>query len=216
MGIAGNEDGDGSPAIGIPEYYRLNWARTTLDRTHNLQMHGIVELPFGKGKRWTNNGIGAAVLGGWQLNGVMSMYSGQPFTVTSPGTSLNAPGNSQRADLVKLEVARLGRAGPGQKYYDPTAFAEVRDVRFGTAGFNILDSPGTFNLDMGLFRSFKVTERIGLQFRAETFNFTNTPHFTAPNGNVTSSSFMEISGVRGLGREGIDERVFRFGLRLGF
>ena len=111
MGIAGNEDGDGSPAIGIPEYYRLNWARTTLDRTHNLQMHGIVELPFGKGKRWTNNGIGAAVLGGWQLNGVMSMYSGQPFTVTSPGTSLNAPGNSQRADLVKLEVARLGRAG---------------------------------------------------------------------------------------------------------
>ncbi len=216
MGIAGNEDGDGSPAIGIPEYYRLNWARTTLDRTHNLQMHGIVELPFGRGKKWVSNGMGAAVLGGWQLNGVLSMYSGQPFTVTAPGTSLNAPGNSQRADLVKPEVARLGGAGPGQKYYDPTAFAEVRDVRFGTAGFNILDTPGTFNLDMGLFRSFKVTERIGLQFRAEAFNFTNTPHFTGPNSNVTSSSFMEISGVRGLGREGIDERVFRFGLRIGF
>ncbi len=216
MGIAGNEDGDGSPAIMIPEYYALNWARTTLDRTHNLQIHGIVEFPFGRGKKWISQGFGAMILGGWQINGVASMYTGQPFSISAPGTSLNAPGNTQRADLVKPNVAKLGGAGPGQKFYDPTAFAEVTQVRFGTAGFNLLNSPGTFNLDAGLFRSFSITERINMQFRAESFNFTNTPHFTAPNGNVSSSSFMEVSGVRGLGREGIDERVFRFGLRLAF
>jgi hypothetical protein len=216
MGIAGNEDGDGSPAIGIPEFYDLNWARTTLDRTHNLQIHGIVELPFGRGKKWMTQGFGAAILGGWQINGAASMFTGQPFTVTSPGTSLNAPGNTQRADLVKSEVAKLGGAGPRQKFYDTTAFKEVTDVRFGTAGFNLLNSPGTFNLDTGLFRSFRITEKITAQFRAEAFNFTNTPHFTAPNGGVTSSAFMEVSGVRGLGREGIDERVFRFGLRVAF
>jgi len=216
MGISGNEDGDGSPAIGIPEFYDLNWARTTLDRTHNLQIHGIVELPFGRGKKWTTQGFGAAILGGWQINSAVSMFTGQPFTVTSPGTSLNAPGNTQRADLVKSEVAKLGGAGPRQKFYDTTAFKEVTDVRFGTAGFNLLNSPGTFNLDTGLFRSFRITEKITAQFRAEAFNFTNTPHFTAPNGGVTSSAFMEVSGVRGLGREGIDERVFRFGLRVAF
>jgi len=216
MGIAGNEDGDGSPAIGIPEYYDLNWARTTLDRTHNLQIHGIVELPFGRGKSWVTNGFGAAILGGWQVNTLLSMYTGQPFTVSAPGTSLNAPGNSQRADLVKPSVAKLGGTGPRQKFYDPTAFAEVTAVRFGTAGFNLLNSPGTFNMDAGLFRSFRISERFSAQFRAEAFNFTNTPHFTAPNGNVTSSSFMEVGGVRGFGREGIDERVFRFGLRLAF
>ena len=216
MGIAGNEDGDGSPAIGIPEYYALNWARTTLDRTHNLQIHGIVELPFGRGKKWINQGFGAMILGGWQINGVASMYTGQPFSISAPGTSLNAPGNSQRADLVKPNVAKLGGAGPRQKFYDPTAFAEVTEVRFGTAGFNLLNSPGTSNLDAGLFRSFSITEKFKMQFRAEAFNFTNTPHFTAPNGNVSSSSFMEVSAVRGLGREGIDERVFRFGLRLSF
>jgi hypothetical protein len=90
-------------------------------------------------------------------------------------------------------------------------------------------------LDLGLFREFKLTEGIKLQFRAEAFNATNTPHFNAPGSNASSPSrdeagnilldangrprlngFMEITSVRSYGREGIDERVFRFGLRLGF
>lgn len=216
MGVAGNENGDGSPAIGIPEYYFLNWSRTVLDRTHNFQFNGIAELPFGRGKQWATSGIAAMLFGGWQINGILSLYSGPPFTITAPGTSLNAPGNTQRADLVKSQVDRPGGVGRSVKYYDPTAFAEVTDARFGTAGFNLLDSPGTFNTDLSVFRRFRVTERVSIQFRAEAFNATNTPHFAAPNGTVNSSSFMEISGVRGTGREGIDERLFRFGLRLGF
>jgi hypothetical protein len=55
-----------------------------------------------------------------------------------------------------------------------------------------------------------------VQFRAEALNATNTPHFSAPQGSVTNTRFMEISGVTGTGREGIDERVFRFGLRATF
>jgi hypothetical protein len=187
-----------------------------LDRTHNFQFNGIAELPFGRGKQWATSGLAAALFGGWQVNGIVSMYSGPPFSVTAPGTSLNAPGNTQRADLVKPEVDRLGGVGRGRKYYDPTAFAEVNEPRFGTAGFNLLDSPGTFNTDLSVFRRFQATERVSIQFRAEAFNATNTPHFTAPNGAVNSSAFMEVSGVRGTGREGIDERLFRFGLRIGF
>jgi hypothetical protein len=160
--------------------------------------------------------VGGAILGGWQLNAILSMYSGTPFSITASGGPLNAPGNSQSADLVKTEVERLGGAGPGQFFYDPTAFADVRETRFGTAGWNLLDSPGTFNLDLGLFRNFSLSERINMQFRAEAFNATNTPHFNAPQGSVTNSAFMQISGVRGTGREGIDERVFRFGLRMTF
>ncbi len=216
MGIAGNENGDGTPSIGIPSHYFLNRSRTTLDRTHNLQLSGIAELPFGRGKNWAKTGVLAAVLGGWQFNAIVSMYTGQPFSITAPGTSLNAPGNTQRADLVKPDVRKLGGAGPGQKFYDTTAFAEVSQARFGTAGFNLLDSPGTFNTDMSLFRRFQVKERVSIQFRAEAFNATNTPHFGLPNGAVNAGAFMEVSGVRGLGRDGIDERLFRFGLRVGF
>jgi hypothetical protein len=216
MGIAGNENGDGTPSIGLPEYYVLNRARTTLDRTHNFQLSGIAELPFGRGKKWASSGLQAAIFGGWQWNAIVSMYSGPPFSVTAPGTSLNAPGNAQRADLVKSEVLKLGGVGRGQKYYDPAAFAEVTQARFGTAGFNLLDSPGTFNTDLSIFRRFPITERVSIQFRAEAFNATNTPHFSAPAGAVNSSAFLEISGVRGVGRDGIDERMFRLGLRLGF
>jgi hypothetical protein len=120
------------------------------------------------------------------------------------------------ADLIKPEVQKLGGAGRGQEYYDPAAFAEVTEARFGTAGFNLLDSPATFNTDLSVFRCLSITERVSLQFRAEAFKAANTPHFSAPAGAVNSSAFMEIGGVRGVGRDGIDERMFRLGLRLGF
>jgi hypothetical protein len=84
-------------------------------------------------------------------------------------------------------------------------------------GFNTLRSPGTVNLDLGLFREFGITEGIKLQFRTEAFNATNTPHFAAPgNANVSNPNFLIINATRQFGREGIDERVFRFGLRLSF
>jgi hypothetical protein len=213
---SGNENSDGSPRINLPAFFHLNRALSGIDRKHAFHVTSTAELPFGRGKQWVNKGIGAALLGGWQLNGIWSMYSGAPFSVTAPGADLNAPGNTQRADQVKPQVAKLGGTGPGQKFYDPAAFAQVREPRFGTAGFNSLRGPGSVNVDAGLFRRFRITERVNVQFRAEAFNFTNTPKFSAPNADVSSSQFMEITSTQGIGREGVDERVFRFGLRLGW
>ena len=109
------------------------------------------------------------------------------------------------------------------------AWAAVTDVRFGTAAFNSVQGPGTVNLDFGLFRTFRLSERIQMQFRAEAFNFTNTPHFANPSDAQATisnrvlnadgtyrSGFMEINAVKGTGREGVDERVFRLGIRLSF
>jgi hypothetical protein len=102
----------------------------------------------------------------------------------------------------------------------------VTEARFGTAGFNSLRGPGIFNLDVGLFREFGITERWRIQLRAEAFNFTNTPHFGNPGTNVSNlqlnpdgsvrslGGYTEITGLANTGRDGIDERVFRFGLRL--
>jgi hypothetical protein len=213
IGIAGADNSDGSPQIKIPQFYHLNRALSGFDRTHNLQITNILELPFGKGKRWlSNGGLFSALLSGWQVNNILSFYSGSPFNVTASGTSLNAPESSQRADLVKPKVEILGGAGRGQKYFDTLAFANVTEARFGTAAWNILRGPGVANWDFGLFRKFQLTERWDLQFRAEAFNFTNTPHFSNPNGSVTSSSFGEISSTN----PNLPERQFRFGLRLGF
>jgi hypothetical protein len=236
-------DNDGGLAINEPNFRHLNRTVLGINIPHNFQFSGSWELPFGRGKRWLNgNAVASAFTGGWQLSWLYSAFSGTPFSVTASGTSLNAPGSTQRADLVKSEVQKLGGIGVGRPFYDPTAFMPVEfdranSVRFGTAAFNLLQSPGTSNLDLGLFRQFTIKEGLTLQFRAEAFNATNTPHFAAPGGNASAPSrdsttgailtdavtglprlngFMEITNTRSFGREGIDERVFRFGLRLGF
>ena len=166
------------------------------------------------------------VLGGWQLNNILSFMSGTPFSVSASGTSLDLPGSTQRADQIKANVAIGGGTGPGQSYFDPTAFVPVTAARFGTAGFNSLRGPGVGNWDVGLFREFSIRERFRIQFRAEAFNATNTPHFSNPGGNVSNltlnpdgtvralGGFSEITSTNSIGREGIDERQFRVGLRI--
>lgn len=226
MGICGINNSDNSPCIQALDFQNLARSLQSIDRPHNLQISGIAELPFGRGKRWANSGgFVSKVTGGWQLNALFSSFTGTPFTVTSSGASLNMPGNTQRADLVGT-VRKLGGAGPGQAFYDWTAFAPVIEPRFGTLGYNTLRGPGHVNLDLGLFRRFQITEGLRLEFRAEAFNATNTPHFANPSNNISNlrlgpdgsfqSGVFEITSVNAIGREGIDERVFRLGLRFQF
>ena len=104
-------------------------------------------------------------------------------------------------------MRKLGGVGPGQPFYSPDAFVPVDEVRFGTSGRNILREPGVVNFDFSLFRQFPVTERHVLEFRAEAYNFTNTPHFARPRNNVSSARFMEVTSARQ------DQRQFRLGIR---
>jgi hypothetical protein len=162
------------------------------------------------------------VLGGWQVNGIFSSYSGTRFTVTSSGTSLNAPGNTQVADQVLPEVEKTGNIGREVPFYDPLAFRPVNDVRFGNVGRNSLVGPGVVNVDLGIFRAFRISEGSELQFRVDARNLTNTPHFNNPSANASNmtfgpdgtlldaGSFMNITGARS------DERQIRFGLRYSF
>ncbi|MGI8785395.1 MAG: TonB-dependent receptor domain-containing protein [Acidobacteriota bacterium] len=220
IGYANNSD-DTLP-IQIPQYYHLNRRVAGFDRSHNLQITNITELPFGRGKNWVTEGFLSKLAGGWQVNSILSFTTGTPFTVSASGTSLNAPGNSQRADQINPEVKILGGIGRGQSYFDPTAFAAVNDARFGTSGFNSLRGPGYANWKFGLFRNFKATERVNVQFRAEAFNFTNTPHFRAPGANVSNLQFepdgTTIRNLNGFTEvtSSYGEREFRFGLRIGF
>ncbi len=230
LGIAGLSNSDSTPRIQALEYYHLNRALTSFHTPHRLNVATLFELPFGRGKRWAADGAGAAILGGWQFNATMRAHTGTPFTVTSSGP-LNLPGSAQRADRVKEKVEILGFTGPGQSYFDPFAFAPVTEERFGTSAFNSLLGPSQFNMDVGLFRRFQITEGVDVQFRAEALNFTNTPHFNNPEGGNTNVSNMllnadgtirdlrnytSVTGTRNTGREGLDQRIFKFGIRIGF
>jgi len=209
-----------------------NRALAGFDRTHNLRVAWLAELPFGAGKQWANGGVGRKLLGGWQVNGIFSAYSGSPFSVSASGTSLNAPGgNTQTADQVLPVVKHLGGIGRSEPYFDPLAFRQVTDVRFGNTGRNILRGPATVNADLGIAREFRAGERLKMKFLAEAFNFTNTPHFSNPGGSVsdlrlnsdgsinTLGGFMTVTSTTGGGGSNNPEggpRQLRIALRMNF
>jgi hypothetical protein len=226
IGPAGFGNSGDRVSITIPAYNFLNRSQCSIHQPHRFTAMTVWQLPFGPGKKMATTGVAAAIFGGWQINGLLSMMTGNPFSVSASGTSLNAPESGQRADQVKADVVKLGNVGRGTAFYDWTAYAPVTTARFGTSGFNTLLGPGMVNLDLGLFRQFRITERVSLQFRGEAFNASNTPHFSNPNNNISNLSLnsngtfrtgvFEVTGVRNTGREGFDERMFRVGLRIGF
>ncbi|MEZ5401243.1 MAG: TonB-dependent receptor [Bryobacteraceae bacterium] len=203
-----DDDGWAGVTWNSPEVFDRNRARAGYDQTHIFQMGFVYDLPVGKGQKFDLGTVANYAIGGWQVSGIAAMFTGRPFGVGASGASLNAAGNGQTADQVGA-VTRLGGYGPGQPYYNPSAFAPVTAARFGTSGRNILDAPGVRNLDLSLAKSFQITEKVNSQFRAEFFNFTNTPQFGTPSTSVTSTNFMQVTSASG-------ERQIRFGLRFSF
>ena len=211
-----DDDGVAGLLWNDPELFERNRAVAGYNRPHMLQLAGIYQIP---GR--VANGIADLVIRNWQVSGIFSAYSGTPFTVTASGATLNAPGNIQTADQVTAGVNRLGGIGPGDPYYDPSAFAPVQRTPsvdcagiecYGNSGRNILYGPRSFNLDLAVSRTFRLSEALGVEFRSEFFNLTNTAHFNNPNGDLESSSFMTITSTD----PNAPNRVIRFGLKLKF
>ncbi len=231
FGICCDQLADNPPQVQAMQFFHLNEATLSHDRPHNFQASFVSELPFGQGKPFlSDGGAVSAIAGGWQVTGLLSLYSGTPFTVSSAATSLNLPNSNQMADSVG-EVRIIGDIGPGTSYFDPLAFRAVTEPRFGNSGFNSVRGPGFANFDFAVHRTFNFRDRWNLQVRAEVFNLTNTPHFANPgdaNRNVSNlqlnpdgtirnlGGFSSITTTANSGRDGIDERLIRFGVRLGF
>jgi hypothetical protein len=187
----------------------LNRARMSDNRTQVFVQSYMYELPFGRGKRWVQSGPGALILGGWQLQGILSLMSGQWVTPSAAAAFLNAPGNASRPDWV-APIRYIREVGRGQKWFDISAFAVPAQNTLGNAGRNIIEGPGFVNLDASVFRDFRVREGWVLTLRAEAFNASNTPHFNNPNTDINSGQFGEVTSAMQ------DARQFQFALTLRF
>jgi hypothetical protein len=174
----------------------------------------IYELPIGKGKRLGNhwNRFIDSALGGWQINGIATLQTGLPVSVTTQNTSqagnpsLRPNNNGHSAKLDGPVESRLNQ------YFDTSVFSQPAPLTFGNTGRVLPDVriPGTKNLNFSLFKTFRVKEGVALQFRGESFNVTNTPRFGRPNSNLNSAQFGIISG------QANDPREIQFGLKLLF
>lgn len=222
LGMAHVDNEKSSAYIQTPAFYFLNRGLSPWDRPQNFEAVFIAQSPFGATKRWMKTGIGSEVLGGWQVSGVLSRVSGTPFEIHAGGSSssnLNATvSNTQRPDRVKSSIQILSKYGPDTTWFDTSAFEAVTDLnRFGTSPFYVMHGPPLFDLDLGLARNFRLSERFNLQVRAQAFNFTNTPYFSNPEGDFNSSNFGRVDGLANTGRDGgVDARIFEFMARISF
>ncbi|MFN0105964.1 MAG: carboxypeptidase regulatory-like domain-containing protein [Bryobacteraceae bacterium] len=224
-----DEDGwTGAPTWNWEPVMYRNRAVAGYNRAQMFTIGSVYELPFGPGKKFATSGPVSWVIRDWQANGSMALYTGTPFTISANGTELNSPGNAQTADLLKPgKVQVKGEIGANKSWFDPLAFGQPLGVRFGSTGRNAIFGPGIFNADMSLFRTFRLTEKVRMEFKTECFNITNTPKFANPGANVSSMSLNSDGTVRALnnfssitstlgGLATPSERQFRFGMRIGF
>jgi hypothetical protein len=114
-------------------------------------------------------------------------------------------------------VQIFGNIGPGQLYFNTAAFSAPLSNTFGNTGRNVLHGPRLFEIDFSVFRRFRVTERTSLELRAESFNFSNTPHFDRPDTNFSDAAFGQVTTARGNQSVQVNEnRQLQFSLRLMF
>jgi hypothetical protein len=179
----GSDNGDGGLFRNYPLSYSLNKSQAGFNRPHTFQFYYVYALPFGKGHTFLNHGIAAWIVGGWQLNGTLSRFSGLPFGVGT-SSNLNAPGQSNAADQINANVAILGGHDPSHPYYDGSAFANPANGVLGSTGRNILRGPGLFSINQSINRTFAFKEgKLKFQLVGEAFNLTNTVVFANPGGS---------------------------------
>lgn len=136
------------------------------------------------------------LLGGWQHNGIVSLYSGTPFSIVSGLDNSLSGVNQDRADLVgSLRLTEGAKGARILRYFDTTAFALNREGTFGTSGRNILRGPGSVNLDMSIFKNIPLWEKHTFQLRGEFFNVPNRTNLGNPNGNFSATTFGRITSA---------------------
>lgn len=193
--------------------YDLRDARAVgnFDRTHLFAANVVYGLPFGKGKRWLNDGWASRLAGGFQLTGIVNASSGAALAVTQ--TDANGLGiGGARPDLIGDPAAGRGanNSNGSVQWINAGAYRLVNG-RYGTSPIRDahLRGPNFYQFDLGVQRDFNFTERVFLRFRAESFNWLNHTNLGLPESNLNSPAFGQINAV-------YDPRIFQFGLQLKF
>ena len=190
-----------------PFNLRANYGPTDYDRQHILAISHLWELPFGR----HGSNLVSTILGGWQLNGILTWETGTPLTVTADPLLCACPNNTVLAGANGSSLV-TGNFGNGQSFFNNAAFYAPAGSNIANLGRNALRGPDFWNYNMSLFKSFRVRDRFSLQLRGEAYNISNTVHPVNPVTNFNSPAFGQITNSV----NGAFGRQVNFGARVLF
>jgi hypothetical protein len=187
-----------------PFDWNSNKGLAQFDSRHRVNAALLYDLP----QVVRGRNLAAALVNGWQLNAIVRIQSGSPFTVLSGLNRSLAGVSKDHADIVG-DPKRPAGVDPVVQWFNTAAFVPNAPGTFGTSGRDILSGPGKFTVNFSTFKNFRATERFKVQFRFEAFNFFNRANFRNPIANTNSVNNGQLLGAA-------DPRVIQLGLKLLF
>ncbi|HST50455.1 MAG TPA: carboxypeptidase regulatory-like domain-containing protein [Pyrinomonadaceae bacterium] len=209
-----------------PFNYHLDYGDADLDRRHSFVANAVYELP--SAKKWGS--FASAVVGGWQMNTIVSYYGGIPldvYTGVNPnyfGLAATPANGGFRPSVVPGQPIYLSSSA-ATLFVNPLAFTLPTPGTFGNLGRGLVRQPSLKNVDFSMNKNFALTERYRLQLRAEFFNVFNHPNFngfgnsafiTNFNGPSTNPFQFTNNGQFGVLNSDRGPRNIQFGIKLNF
>jgi len=184
---------------------RCDRSLSSYNQPNRFVFNGTYELPFGRGKSVLTgaNSIVEGIAGGWQVNAIFTLSQGLPLSFDVPQNTSRSFGGGQLPDSTGNN-AGLGRSNRSiARWFDTTQFRVPAEFTFGNMSRThpTLKEDFLRQVDISIFKSFRIREALRVQFRAEAFNLTNTPVFGAPNTQLQNAQFGVINGQQNLPRQ---------------
>ena len=190
--------------------WKYDLGPSPFDRAHVAFMSFVYDVPF---LRTTPNHFLKTALGGWQVSGIVTMQSGAPIDITTNNHSVTSviPNSRNRPDL----IGKISYPHTVNEWFDTSAFADPAPGAWGNLGHAALRGPGRDNWNLSLLKNFDFTERIRLEFRAESFNTFNHTQF---KGDIQQGGISTALGSSDFGQvtAAFDPRQLQLGLKLIF
>jgi Carboxypeptidase regulatory-like domain/TonB dependent receptor len=191
------------------------------DVPQRLVISYVLDLPFGRGKRYLSNADGymEKIVGGWGIDGVTVFQKGFPLVLNNGVANFTTLfGAGSRPNVVSgcNKSAPVGGSAKLNEWFNTACFTSPADFTFGNESRvdPTLRSSGINNWDFALFKRtrFGPDEKLGLEFRTEFFNLFNRTQFAPPNTSLGSSTFGVVSSTY----PGTNPRLIQFGLKFAF
>jgi hypothetical protein len=206
--------------VEFPLNPKLDWGPSATDVRHAASVNGSYELSFGAKQRFLNHAARPlnALVSGWTASGIVAVQTGFPFT---PQLGYNPTGNGDTRNPVRpnWNPNFTGSLYPHtiKQYFNPAAFLPPATGTYGNVGRDSLTGPGSAEVDFSATRNAHLTERLGLQFRAEFFNILNHTNLSTPNEVVYTSATSGISPTAGVvTATSTTSRQIQFGAKVQF